>query len=92
MTKPEMVKQILQKLLDSNKSIGYYHKEEIEKAIMESRGVLDQRAINNWFAYLWKLDYFTQPKQGIYNLNLAKIQELELPLPFQIDPKQRRLL
>lgn len=87
-----MVKEILRKLLDSNKTVGYYGKEDIEKAIMESRGVLDQRAINNWFSYLWKLDYFTQPKHGVYQLNLSKIQELELPLPFQIDPKQRRLL
>ena len=80
----------IQTLLESNTKIGYYSRSDIEKAITISRG-LDPRTVKNWFSFLWKLEYFTQPEVGVYRLNLEKVASLEVPLPFQIDPKQKRL-
>jgi hypothetical protein len=88
--KREQIKEIIQTLLESNKEIGYYSRGDIEKAITICRG-LDPRTVKNWFIFLWKLEYFTQPEAGVYRLNLEKVTALEVPLPFQIDPKQKRL-
>ena len=88
--KREQIKEIIQTLLESNTKIGYYNRGDIEKAITISRG-LDPRTVKNWFSFLWKLEYFTQPEVGVYRLNLEKVAALEVPLPFQIDPKQKRL-
>lgn len=88
--KREQIKEIIQTLLESNTKIGYYSRSDIEKAITISRG-LDPRTVKNWFSFLWKLEYFTQPEVGVYRLNLEKVAALEVPLPFQIDPKQKRL-
>ena len=91
MTKQEQIREIIVQLLAQNRDIGYYSKPDIERAIMTCRGC-DLRTINNWFNYLWKLEYFIQPQLGIYHLNLNMIQTLELKPPIQIDPKQRKLL
>jgi hypothetical protein len=87
--KTEIIKQILQNLLDIKK-VGYYTRADIEKAIMLSRGV-DKRTIQNWFDVLWKLEYFLQPQPGVFNLNLEKVVALEVKIPPQIDMKQKRL-
>ena len=88
--KREQIKEIIQTLLESNTKIGYYSRSDIEKAITISRG-LDPRTVKNWFSFLWKLEYFMQPEVGVYRLNLEKVAALEVQLPFQIDPKQKRL-
>ena len=88
--KREQVKEILQTLLEGNKKLGCYSRGDIEKAITICRG-LDPRTVKNWFSFLWKLEYFSQPEVGVYRLNLEKVAALEVPLPFQIDPKQKRL-
>jgi len=87
--KTEVIKQILQNLLETKK-FGYYTRVDIEKAIMQSRGV-DKRTIQNWFDALWKLEYFLQPQPGIFNLNLEKVVGLEVKVSPQIDLKQKRL-
>ena len=89
MVKTEVIKEILQNLLETKK-VGYYTKQDIEKAIMQSRGV-DKRTIQNWFNMLWKLEYFVQPEPGIFNLNLEKIVDLEVKVSPQPDMKQKRL-
>ena len=83
----EQVIEILKALLKTNQPT--YWKTDIEKAIMESRG-LDPRTIRNWFDYLWKMEYFIQSKIGVYQLNFEKIAELELDVVV-LSPSQKRL-
>jgi len=90
MNKKEQAKQIICQLLNMKK-VGYFSKDDIEKAIMFCRDIADPRAIQNWFNYLWKFQYFLQPEPNIYHLNIAKISELEVKVPLQIDTKQKRL-
>jgi len=90
MNKKEQVKEIIKALLDNCNHLGYYRKAEIEKAIMLCRGS-DNRTIRNWFKFLWRLEYFIQPHPHVYQLNMERIVDLEISIPIQIDPKQRRL-
>jgi hypothetical protein len=85
--KQDDLKAIIQRLLSSNKTIGFT-KTEIEKAIIKTKLIGDQRSIDNWFNLLWKLEYFTQPQPNYYCLNLVEISSLEIVLP---DVKQERL-
>lgn len=91
--KEEAIKEILEKLMNSHsrsESFGKYSKEDIEKAIMQVRGV-DPRTIKNWFTILWKLEFVLQPKPQLFQLNFGKIASLEIKIPPQIDPLQTRL-
>jgi len=92
MKKEETIKAILEKLINQRNQIGYYSKDDIEKAIIQVRGA-DYRTLKTWFTVLWRLEYLLQPQPNIFHLNLAKISELELSgkLPRQIDTKQRKL-
>lgn len=74
MNRKEQVKQILRSLLETGH--GLYVKSDIEKAIMENRGV-DPRTRRNWFEYLWRMEYLVQPKQGVYAVNFEKVPGLE---------------
>jgi len=87
----EVIKQILTMLLDKNKNVGYYTREDIDTAILLARGLVDPRSRNKWWNYLWKAGYFTQSQLGIYHLELEKVVALELKCPIQIDKNQRRL-
>lgn len=82
------IREILETLLKTK--IGYYDQADIEKAIMTCRGC-DKRTRQNWYNYMWKLEYLIQPRPGVFHLNLTKLAELELPVPRQIDPLQKRL-
>lgn len=92
MVKEKVIKEIIESLIKGNKPIGFYTREDIDKAIMERRGG-DKRTRDNWFNLLWKLDYLLQPELGIYHINLSKISklELEVKVPHQIDTRQKRL-
>lgn len=85
--KQDDLKTIIQKLLNTNKTTGFT-KTEIEKAIIKTKFIGDQRSINNWFNLLWKLEYFTQPKNNYYCLNLTEIASLDITVP---DVKQEGL-
>lgn len=87
--KQEQIKEVLQSLVD-RKLVNKYSKEDIEKAILKTRG-FDERTVSRWFTALWKLDYFFQPEPGVYSLNFSKILELEIKLPIDIDPRQAKL-
>jgi hypothetical protein len=89
--KTKEIKEIISQLL-KQKSVGYYSRQDIEKAIILSRNIIDKRAVNNWFNLLWKSELLLQPELGVYNLNVRKVAGLELDVPPQIDSKQRRLL
>lgn len=74
------IKEILQRLLDTNKLTGFT-RTEIDKVIKKVRWVDDQRAIDNTFNMMFSFDFFTQPKCGIFDLNLKEIATLELTIP-----------
>ena len=86
----EQTKEILRQLLQQKK-LGYFSRRDIDTVVKEVRGVLDQRSLNNWFNYLFDLKFILPLKPNIYNINVQKIAELEISIPPQIDPKQRRL-
>jgi len=90
MKKQEKIREIIESLLASEK-FNNFNKTDIENAIKDCRQPLDQRTIDNWFQFLWQHEYIIQPKFRIYALNITKIQELEVKLPQEVDPKQRRL-
>jgi hypothetical protein len=91
MRKELRIREIIEYLLASDK-FNCFTRSDIEKAIIVCRQPLDERTTNNWFNLLWKLEYIIQPKPKTYALNITKIQELEVALPEEVDPKQRRLL
>jgi len=89
--KEEAIREILENLISSNQeTLGLYSKGQIEKAIIQVRGI-DQRTIKNWFKTLWKLEYLVQPKPTVFQLNYQKIASLDVKLPPQIDPLQTKL-
>lgn len=69
-----------------------YTRSDIEKALMEALGVHDKRSMNSWFEFMWKTQFLTQPEKDVYSLNWTKVVELELPIPEEVDPRQRRLV
>lgn len=75
MNRKECIKEIIQTLLESNPKTDCYSRGDIEKAIMICRG-LDHRTIKNWFGFLFRLEYFTQPKPGVFELNTEKVATL----------------
>ena len=90
MNKKENVTKIIQTLLNT-KQPNTYRKEEIEQAIRVAKWTVDQRTIENWFTLLWKLGFLHQDSPGVYGLNIERVAELEVQLPLDVDPKQRRL-
>ena len=81
--KAEDIKAILQKLLAQNRTSGFT-RNDIDKAIIKTKLVADQRSIDNWFNLLWKLEYLQQPNPGQYQLNLSEIlQNLEVKVPIE---------
>lgn len=84
--KQEDLKGILQKLIETK--ITGLNRREIEKAIIQVKLVADQRAIDNWFNLMFRLEYFSQPKPDFYCLNLSEIAKLDIDVP---DVKQERL-
>lgn len=86
----EQVKEILAQLL-KKKSIGYYTRNDIDRAIIEVRGV-DKRTLDNWFSVLFRLGYIEQKEPNVFHLVLEKVTELELSPPIQFDSKQQRLV
>jgi hypothetical protein len=91
MKKHERIKEIVEYLITSGK-FNHYTRKDIEKAIVVCRQALDERTVINWFNLLWKLEYILQPQCGLYALNVGKIQNLEVKLPMEVDPNQRRLI
>ena len=92
MNRQKCIREILENLINTNRQLGYYTKDDIEKSIIRCRG-FDQRTIDNWFKVLWRLEYLLQPEPGIFHLNLSKVAELELPVKpsAQVDSRQARL-
>jgi hypothetical protein len=90
MKKQERIREVIEYLITSGK-FNRFQKRDIEKAIIVCRQPLDERTRDNWFRLLWQLEYIVQPECGFYMLNIPKIQELEVKLPVEVDPKQRRL-
>ncbi len=90
MKKKERITEVIEHLITSGK-FNSYTKRDVEKAIIVCRQPLDERTIQNWFNLLWQLEYLIQPECGVYSLNLPKLQELEVKLPEQVNPNQRRL-
>lgn len=92
LVKKQVIKEILQNLINQNNRIGYYTKEQIEKAIMQCRGA-DPRTIQTWFKALFRLEYLIQPQPNVYNINIDKIVDLEIDnkIPIQVDRKQKSL-
>jgi len=90
MKKDQRIREVIEQLIVSDK-FNSFARHDIDKAIIVCRQPLDERTIDNWFNLLWKLEYIIQPKPKVYSLNITKIQELEVKLPQEVDPKQRRL-
>jgi len=92
MRQKETLKRILENLLNQKPQKGYYTREDIEKAIIQERGV-DKRTIKAWSNALFRFDYIIQPNYGIFNINFSKVTELELDvkMPKQIDKNQKHL-
>lgn len=88
--KREQITKIIQELLTKNKLAGFTET-EIKGAISTARMVADPRTLDNWFRLLWRLGYYTQTGFNCFDLNLQVIGELEVKLPVEVDPKQRRL-
>lgn len=89
LNKREQIVEILNELFKTKRNI--WTKQEIETAIMTCRGV-DPRTLKNWFAYLWKLEFFEQPQNGKYVLNFARLEALEIRAPLENDPVQTRFV
>ena len=90
MKKREQIKKIFKELLKKNKLAGFTE-EEIKIAISTAKIVADPRTIDNWFQLLWRLGYYEQAGFNYWTLNPTQIAELEVKLPVQVDPKQRKL-
>ena len=78
LNKKEQIVEILKNLLKRTDGKFQFWKHDIEDAIIECRGC-DKRTLRNWWNYLWRMDYFTQPKPGVFVLNVDKLLELECP-------------
>jgi len=91
MKKEEKIRDIIEALLESDK-FNNFRKEDIKRVISTKLKALDERTVDHWFDLFWNLHYFIQPKPSFYALNIPKIQELEVKLPEEVDPKQRRLM
>jgi len=85
--KQEDIKQIIQALLNKNKTTGFT-KTEIEDSIVKVKLIGDRRSIENWFGLLFKLGYFEQPQPNRYSLILSEITSLDVTVP---EVNQRRL-
>lgn len=90
MNKREQITKIIQELLKKNKLSGFTET-EIKIAIATAKEAADPRTLDNWFKLLWRLGYYTQTSFNSYTLNTSEIAELEVKLPVEVDPKQRRL-
>lgn len=82
--KQDDIKAIIQYLLDT-KNVGCFTRNEVEKAIIKVKMIVDKRAVENWFNLLWKLEYLIQPSPKVFALNFAEIAELDVELPLPIN-------
>lgn len=91
MNKKQKIKYILQELFEHTKKTSHFSKYEIERAIRVTLYLTDNRPIQNWYDLLWSLELFVQPTQGCFDMNWERVVELEIALPLELDPNQRRL-
>ena len=87
----ETIKQILTRLLDRVRINGCYSRSEINDAISDAKGLVDERSWNKWWNYMWKAGLFTQTSPGTYRLELDKLVALELKCPIHLDKYQSKL-
>jgi len=78
------LKEILQIILNQ-KGMGTFTRNDIDKAIMNTRG-MDPRTLENWFNYLWKLEYIRQPDPGVYVLNFCEVSKLDIHVDKSVLP------
>ena len=71
----------MQTLLDKGKI--QFSRAEIESAIVKTLLVADQRSIDNWFNLIWRLEYFTQPRVGVYQVFFENLRELDVVVDLQ---------
>lgn len=75
------LREVLSAILTETKGNLKLKKVDFEKAIMK-KGYRDKRTLTNWWEYLWKLEYITQPDPGAYyQLSVKRLLELELEVP-----------
>jgi len=89
--KIETVKEILQRLITDKKKIGNFVQTEIEDAIIDTLDCVDKRTVQAWFSFLWRKEYFVSPAPHKFSINLEKVSQLEVKMPIEIDPLQKRL-
>jgi hypothetical protein len=51
-------------------------RKDIEQAIMKSRNIIDERAIDRWIRALITFEYITHISHGIFKINPIKIPNL----------------
>ena len=64
MKKEEAVKSIMAQLEKQNKS--FYSKSDIERAISKTLMLVDERSIQRWFLFLFRLEYIYQKELDKY--------------------------
>lgn len=89
MKKREQLRKIVQQLLDLGRF--RYTRQDLDDAVLRGLMVTDQRTFDRWFNLLWKLEFLLQPERGVYVLNVERVVQLEVNLPCEVDPAQRRL-
>ena len=71
------LRDVLSAILTETKGNLQFRKSQFDKAVM-TQGYRDKRTLNNWWDFLWKLEYITQSDPGQYQLSVKKLLELEL--------------
>lgn len=69
----DKAKLILADLRQTGKKL--YTKRDIEGSIQRSLLVVDERTINRWFLFLWRLEYFEQTTPDYYQLVPLSVRE-----------------
>ena len=65
-------KEICDKIIEQLLKDGYTYqitRQDLEKAIMKVRGIVDERAIDNWVRALITWEYIKHIQKGIFQLN-----------------------
>lgn len=65
-------KEVCDKIIEQLLKNGFTYqitRQDLEKAIMQVRGIIDERAIDNWIRALITWDYIKHIQKGIYQLN-----------------------
>lgn len=73
MKNDEKIKLILSELRQTGKTL--YTKREIDRAIQRSLLVVDERTLDKWFDFLFRLEYLEQSKLGYYSLVGESVKE-----------------